>query len=217
MSERESKPRRSRAGDLAREVRAVDPGSWTSEAIRAALHDWSRVVGRAPRAHEWSSVATGPSARASRWQVEHPRWPSAGAVVHHFGSWSDGLRAAGLPTLYVEHELPLGERVATALALRAAGEPVRSIADQLGVDLRTAYRYLRRRHLSRLRRPRPLRRALPRPRPARPSHRHPRRDQPPPCRTGRPSTARRRASWRSTAPRSAGSRGCWRASPMAAD
>ena len=48
-------------------------------------------------------------------------------------------QAAGLPTLLVEHELPLVERVPTARALRAAGEPVRSIASQLGVDLRIAY------------------------------------------------------------------------------
>jgi hypothetical protein len=62
--------------------------------------------------------------------------------VYHFGSWSSALRAAGLPALSVEHELPRRERVATALALRAAGESVRSIAEQLGVHLRTAHRYL---------------------------------------------------------------------------
>jgi IS30 family transposase len=74
--------------------------------------------------------------------LEHPRWPSAGTVAYHFGSWSDGLLAAGLATLVVEHELPRRERVATAVALRAAGESVRSIAEQLGVHLRTAHRYL---------------------------------------------------------------------------
>jgi hypothetical protein len=99
-------------------------------------------VGRAPRAHEWSSTGADSSPDAARWLAEHPRWPSAGTVVHHFGSWSDGLHAAGLPTSTVEHDLPRRERVATAVALRAAGESVRSIAEQLGVHLRTAYRYL---------------------------------------------------------------------------
>jgi hypothetical protein len=50
--------------------------------------------------------------------------------------------AAGLPTLSVEHDLPRRERVAAAVALRAAGESVRSIAEQLGVHLCTAHRYL---------------------------------------------------------------------------
>jgi hypothetical protein len=63
-------------------------------------------------------------------------------VVHHFGSWSAGLQAAGLPTLVVEHQLPRRERVASAVALRAAGESVRSIAEQLGVHVRTVQRYL---------------------------------------------------------------------------
>ena len=120
----------------------MDPGSWDRAAIIEALRDWAALVGRAPRAHEWSSTGTGPGPGSARWLAEHPRWPSAGTVVHHFGSWSDALRAAELPTLVVEHELPRRERVATALALRAAGESVRSIAEQLGVHLRTAHRYL---------------------------------------------------------------------------
>jgi hypothetical protein len=75
--------------------------------------------------------------------------------VHHFGCRSDGLRAAGLPTLTVEHELPRRERVATALALLAAGESVRSIAEQLSVHLRTAHRVGNRWRRDAQRRPRP--------------------------------------------------------------
>ena len=97
-------------------------------------------MGRAPRAHEWTSNGIG--AGAARWLSEHPRWPSAGTVVYHYGSWSRALEAAGLPSLFVEHELPRRERVATAVALRAAGETVASIADQLGVHPRTVHRYL---------------------------------------------------------------------------
>jgi hypothetical protein len=136
----ESRARRVRAGGVAREVRAVDPGSWDRAAIIAALRDWTALVGRAPRAQEWSSSGRGPG--AARWRAQHPRWPSASTVVHHFGSWSAGLQAAGLPTRIVEHELPRRERVASALALRAAGESVRSIAEQLGVHVRTVQRNL---------------------------------------------------------------------------
>src|SRR5690349_20337236 len=46
---RESKPRRSRAGGVAREIRAVDPVSWDPPAIIVALQDWVRVVGGPPR------------------------------------------------------------------------------------------------------------------------------------------------------------------------
>jgi hypothetical protein len=125
---------------VSREIRAVDPGSWDRAAISVALREWATLVGRSPRAHECSSSGAGPG--AARWRAEHPRWPSAGSVVYHFGTWSEGLRAAGLPALSVEHELPRRERVATAVALRAAGESVRSIADQLGVHVRTVHRYL---------------------------------------------------------------------------
>ena len=138
---RESRTRRTRAG-RPREVRAVDPGSWDRVAIIVALREWTAVIGRAPRAHEWSSTGAGVGTGSARWLAEHPRWPSAGTVVYHFGSWSDGLRAAGLPRLAFEHELPRRERVASAVALRAAGESFRSIAEQLGVHLRTVYRYL---------------------------------------------------------------------------
>ena len=127
-------------GGRQREIRAVDPGSWDPAAITAAMREWAALAQRAPRAHEWSSTGLGPG--SARWLAEHPRWPSAGTVVYHFGSWSAGLRAAGLPTLSTEHDLPRRERVATAVALRAAGESVRSIAEQLGVHVRTAHRYL---------------------------------------------------------------------------
>jgi hypothetical protein len=123
---RESRARRTRAGRVPREVRAVDPGSWDQATITTALREWAALVGPAPRAHEWSSTGNGPGVGAARWLAEHPRWPSAGTVVYHFGSWSDALHAAGLPTLTVQHELPRRERVATALALRAAGESLRS-------------------------------------------------------------------------------------------
>jgi hypothetical protein len=122
-------------------VPAVDPRTWEPERIIAALRDWATGAGRAPRAYEWSS--TGPRAAAARWVAEHPRWPSAGTVIHHFGGWSAGLRAAGLPGLEIEHELPRDARVLTAQALRASGETVRSIAAQLGVHERTVHRYLR--------------------------------------------------------------------------
>jgi hypothetical protein len=139
-SDRVARARRTRAGGRPRETRAVDPGTWTADEIAAAIEDWTRLVGRAPRAYEWSSTGRDPG--TLRWLAEYPRWPSAATVVYHHGSWIAGLQAAGLPARALEHDLPRRERVASALALRAAGCSVRSIADQLGVDLRTAYRYL---------------------------------------------------------------------------
>jgi hypothetical protein len=139
-SDRVPRPRRTRAGGRPRQTRAVDPGTWTADEIAAAVRDWARLIGRAPRAYEWSSTGRDPGTR--RWLAEYPRWPSAATVIYHHRSWIAGLQAAGLPARALEHDLPRPERVASALALRAAGCSVRSIAEQLGVDLRTAYRYL---------------------------------------------------------------------------
>jgi hypothetical protein len=74
--------------------------------------------------------------------AEHPRWPSAGTTVYHFGCWSAALHTVGLPTLSVEHDPPLPERVATARALPAADESVPSFAAQLGMHVHTVHRYL---------------------------------------------------------------------------
>src|SRR3954452_9712793 len=104
---REAKPRRSRAGGIAHEIRAVDPGSWGHGAIIVALKDWERTVGRPPRAHEWAATTTGPGSGSARRGTEHPRWPSAATLVHHFGCWTEGLRVIGLPVSLVEHDRPM--------------------------------------------------------------------------------------------------------------
>ena len=56
--------RRTRVGRVPRKIRAVDPGSWDRAAITAAMREWAALVGRAPRAHEWSS--TGAASGAGR-------------------------------------------------------------------------------------------------------------------------------------------------------
>ncbi len=61
--------------------------AWTREAIIAALQGWTDAHGRAPHEAEWR-----------RSGLEHP---PAGTVKRVFGSWSAGLRAAGLePALH---------------------------------------------------------------------------------------------------------------------
>jgi hypothetical protein len=56
--------------------------TWTRAAIIAALQTWAAAHGRAPYHDEWQTGG-----------LEHP---PAGTVKHVFGSWSAGLRAAGL-------------------------------------------------------------------------------------------------------------------------
>jgi hypothetical protein len=137
---RELRARRVRAGGVTREVRAVDPGSSERAAIIAALGDWRALVGRAPRAREWSSSGQGPG--AARWRAGHPRWPSASTVVHHFGGWSAGLQASGLPTFVVDNELPRGERMTpsprrlAASACTASSTPPAPSARSSAVPLR---------------------------------------------------------------------------------
>lgn len=136
---RQVRTRRTRAGGYAREIRAVDPGTWTRELVGAALADWTRLVGRAPRARvvlDRPQLGHGPMAGRVPALAEHRH-----CHLSH-GTWTAGLHAAGLSGPALEHDLPRRERVASAVALRAAGMPVRAIAGELGVDLRTVYRYL---------------------------------------------------------------------------
>lgn len=127
-------------------VRALR-GRWSEELIVAAMRAWTKRHGSPPRSYEWAPatgraaglLATGPS----EWELHHPRWPSTGTVAARFGSWCNGLRAAGLPARVPEHDLPRKERILAARRLSAAGLSVRAIGDTLGVGASTAHAYLR--------------------------------------------------------------------------
>ena len=86
------------------------PRTWNRDSIVTALHTWAAEHGRPPRSYEWAPASgragglVGPE--PVRYELEHPRWPSTVMVAEHFGSWSDALRAAGLPARITERELP---------------------------------------------------------------------------------------------------------------
>jgi hypothetical protein len=114
--------------------------------VAAAIVEWHGEHGWVPRSYEWAPNAgralglIGPD--ATRWELEHPRWPERSTVQRHFGSWREAIIAAGFPS-----PPPLvgtlGERVEAAKRLAHAGESLGSIADYLGVHLNTARKYVR--------------------------------------------------------------------------
>src|ERR1700727_1331078 len=91
------------------------PGRWTDESILQALRGWTLDVGRPPRRQEWSGEqpANAPAGQR-KWMREHPRCPSSSCVVHHFGSWTKALLAAGLIKRALEPAESAAERVQTA-------------------------------------------------------------------------------------------------------
>lgn len=121
--------------------------AWTPERIVAAMRAWRVRYGHPPRSYEWAP-STGRAAgllpdHPSPWELQYPRWPSAGTVAARFGSWCNGLRAAGLPARIPEHELPRAERVLAARRLAGAGMSAAAVADLLGVGKSTVVGYLR--------------------------------------------------------------------------
>jgi hypothetical protein len=127
-------------------ARAAPPGTWSRETIVAAMRDWARLTASPPRSYEWAPAtgrALGRLGRGRvRWEREHPRWPSGGTVVHHFGSFGAGLEAAGFP-VPPHPELPAHEAAAAARRLASKGLSTKAIAVELGVAWATADGYLR--------------------------------------------------------------------------
>ena len=127
--------------------RSVRPGTWSAERVLDALHDWTREVGRAPFAYEWSpggSRAAGRSSRVwERWAREYPRWPEARTVAHYHRTWGAALLVAGLAGGREPLELSLNERVEAARRMAAAGFSAAQIGDEVGVCGGKVGRYLR--------------------------------------------------------------------------
>lgn len=120
------------------------PRRWDREAIRDALRLWVAQTGWPPRRQDWSGERPEDAGAAQRkWMREHPRWPSGSCVTAHFGSWSGALRAAGLPVRRPTFEDTAADRVESACRLAANGQPIRVIADQLGVSVSSVHNYLR--------------------------------------------------------------------------
>lgn len=124
------------------------PDTWDAERIAAALREWRREVGVAPKSYEWCPA----SARAagligseeSKWEREHPHWPGNTTVYRYYDSWPAALEAAGIkPERRPRPEGSVAERVEAARRMAALGESARSIADALGVTPDTTRRYLK--------------------------------------------------------------------------
>jgi hypothetical protein len=128
-------------------LRVGRAGEWTAERIVMAMTDWQNRFGHPPRSYEWAPS----TARAAgllpnepaRWEIEYPRWPSTGTVAARFGTWCNGLRAAGMPARIPDHELPRVERLHAARRLHASGMSLGAIADLLGVGKSTVFGYIR--------------------------------------------------------------------------
>jgi hypothetical protein len=120
------------------------PRRWNDEAILRALTAWTEEMGRPPRRQEWCGEQPhGAPAGQRKWMREHPYWPSSSCVADHFGSWSKALHAAGLIERAIDFEESVAERVEIAWRLRAGGQKIRAIAEQLGVSVSTVHNYLR--------------------------------------------------------------------------
>lgn len=59
---------------------------WTPERMIADLKRWNLIYGRPPKAQEWLQL---PPSGGDR------EWPNVESLQREFGSWSNGLRAAG--------------------------------------------------------------------------------------------------------------------------
>jgi hypothetical protein len=123
--------------------------AWTRERIVAALQDWTRLVGSAPRSYEWAPASArvlGRESPLSRlWATSHPRWPSTATVARHFGTWNTALSAAGLPLRRPPTVPAAGRAERVELAHRLARGRLSSseIAAILDVSPRTVRAYLR--------------------------------------------------------------------------
>ena len=79
---------------------------WTNSRIVAAIQEWNFVYGRPPVATDWNKqVEGGPGQyiKGPRRNLSRRRWPSVDAVQRRFGSWANGIVAAGFPRPLVGH------------------------------------------------------------------------------------------------------------------
>lgn len=98
-------------------------GTWDRKRIVAAMLVWRAETGTPPRSYDWAPDTgramgmLGPE--RTKWELEHPRWPSTACVVQHHGSWSAAVRAAGLHARIPERDMNRRQRVEAAQRLSA--------------------------------------------------------------------------------------------------
>lgn len=88
-----------------------DPGgrmtAWSKEEIIAAIQKWAREHGRPPTANEWTKRIIG--------------YPSASTVAKHFGSWAEGIEAAGFPRPVRGGQTSSGQQPPVVWAVKVPG------------------------------------------------------------------------------------------------
>lgn len=72
---------------------------WTPGRIIQAIQEWARVYGEPPAMPDWNPWSARnqlhDEERARRWERANGRWPWFTSVVIRFGSWNEGMLAAG--------------------------------------------------------------------------------------------------------------------------
>lgn len=71
---------------------------WTESRIIAAIQEWDFIYNRPPIATDWNGQVEGSPGqyvKGSRRNLSRRRWPSTNAVQRLFGSWANGIEAAG--------------------------------------------------------------------------------------------------------------------------
>jgi hypothetical protein len=71
--------------------RRARPPDWTRAEVLRAVRAWVREEGRVPTSADWTPTTD----LTRKWAREYPRWPSYVTVQTSFGSWREGLEAAG--------------------------------------------------------------------------------------------------------------------------
>jgi DNA-binding CsgD family transcriptional regulator len=65
---------------------------WTRRQVVDAMRAWTAEEGRVPTTVDWTPTAD----RWRKWARDYPRWPSYDTVRTLYGSWRNGIEAAGL-------------------------------------------------------------------------------------------------------------------------
>ncbi len=74
--------------------------TWTRDAVRSAIREWTEEHGSSPSYHEWTPSRSFPGV----WEAESPRWPSAAVVCDtyddYLNPWNAALVDAGAPVRF---------------------------------------------------------------------------------------------------------------------
>lgn len=104
--------------------------AWTREQVLAALREWGDDHGGIPP----REIDTRPG------HDGNGQLPQQGTVKRLFGSWNDGLLAAGYKALHADRRPETQQAIEAALR---AGEPTQDIADRFGVTASAIHMRLR--------------------------------------------------------------------------